>query len=348
MARSTWSLLFALALSSLGARDVPAAPLGAGNAASRVYPGRFSPQGMAALRQMPSTGLSKAGAAPAGKIGLAFNIDPKWLGDKSPKQFLLPLRKAGLTALEFPLDPRASDWKATKQLIKESQRLGFKTVLHLAYKAPYNPAGFAGAKRDELVKLYGPALTFASQLSKKMGRPVTVVVHGASGPDHRRAMEKDTVEFLNWVTKNYKGVRPAFELLGLKEEGRIKVGDNKKELVRLTNRCSSKTGVCWDMGHDVLGGTKPIPAGYVKRVTHVHLHDIMENGKDHAPLRYGNVPYKPWLDKLKAAGFEGTVTLELKGANVAATAKALHQDPTKLLAGDLRKVRKQLDAPVKE
>ncbi|HEY9765455.1 MAG TPA: TIM barrel protein, partial [Chroococcales cyanobacterium] len=78
--------------------------------------------------------------------------------------------------------------------------------------------------------------------------------------------------------------------------------------------------ICWDMGHGVMnslryGLPKDPPEGFVQRVGHVHLHDITK-GRDHHPLLYGHTPYRKYLRRLKHAGFDGTINLELSASGI--------------------------------
>jgi len=59
------------------------------------------------------------------------------------------------------------------------------------------------------------------------------------------------------------------------------------------------------------------PAEFLRRIIHVHCHDA--DGEDHQPLVHGNVPWKEFLKKLAAAGFDGTVVLEVPARNFLAS-----------------------------
>ena len=54
---------------------------------------------------------------------------------------------------------------------------------------------------------------------------------------------------------------------------------------------------------------------FLKRVRHVHLHDV-QGREDHHPLSDGEVPYRKHLVRLRDAGFNGDINLELPLRNI--------------------------------
>jgi sugar phosphate isomerase/epimerase len=116
-------------------------------------------------------------------------------------------------------------------------------------------------------------------------------------------------------------LEPALELR-IREPDVTKVGDSKRELLALVS-CSSvsRVGICWDIGHDARNGGTATPAGFIERVTHVHVHDLSPHGEDHHPLLYGNAPFGAALRHLRHGGYEGSVILEVNGQFVGRAAK---------------------------
>ena len=267
---------------------------------------------------------------------LGLNMHPKWLGDGRAEDFLLPLRELGLSVLEFTLDLSSPDWPEMNSLIEECHQLGFGITFHAPYKGPYNPAGFSGAKRDEVERIYRPAIEYAARTAEEAG-PTALVVHGAKGNCPRGELRRDTEAFLAWILEEFLGLRPSIELL-FRERDRVKIGDNKAELVEITSGLGSpRVGICWDLGHDARNGSLPVPPGFIGLVRHVHVHDISPDGRDHSPLIFGNVPYEERLRRLVRSGYEGTVILEVNGYLVSRfAAKGVH--PFQILCDNFRKL----------
>jgi len=262
-------------------------------------------------------------------------MHPKWLGGRTAGEFLLPLRELGVSVLEFTLDISSPDWPEVSSLIGECRRLGFLLTFHAPYKGPYNPAGFSGAKRGEVERLYRPAIEYAARIADEDG-PLTIVVHGAEGDRPRGELRRDTSAFLTWILEEFPNLCPSIELL-VREESVNKIGDNKAELVEIVSGLGSpRAGICWDLGHNARNGSKPAPPGFIRLVRHVHVHDISPDGVDHSPLIFGNVPYEKHLRELVRTGYEGAVILEVNGYLVSRFAAAEGKLPSQILKGNLR------------
>ena len=272
---------------------------------------------------------------------LGFNMHPKWLGGGGAEDFLLPLRELGLSVLEFTLNPSSPDWPKMAALVEECRRLGFGLTFHAPYKGPYNPAGFSGAKKGEVERLYRPAIAYAARFAEEDG-PITLVVHGAKGDRPREELRRDTEAFLAWIAEDFPHLRPAIELL-VKEEGVNKIGDGKAELVGIVSALGSpRVGICWDLGHDARNGSVAAPPGFVPLVRHVHVHDISPDGRDHSPLVFGNVPYEERLRQLARSGYEGAVILEVNGYLVSRFAAAQGVHPVRILRASLSRLARSL------
>jgi sugar phosphate isomerase/epimerase len=273
----------------------------------------------------------------ASKPQLGLNMHPKWLGDGTAEDFLLPLKEVGLGVLEFTLNLASPDWPEMCSLIEESHRLGFNLTFHAPYKAPHNPAGFSMGERDKIKRLYRPAIEYAARTAKEAG-PTTLVVHGAKGNGPREELRRDTRAFLGWIVEEFANLRPCIELL-VKEERANKIGDNKAELVEIVSALSSPmVGICWDLGHDARNGSLPPPPGFIASVRHAHLHDIFPDGTDHCPLIFGNVPYEEYLRQLIRAGYKGAVILEVNGHLVSRFAAAMGVSPSQILWDNFREL----------
>lgn len=268
---------------------------------------------------------------------LGLNMHPKWLGDGTAEEFLLPLSEIGLSVLEFTLDLSSSDWPAMHLLIEECRQLGFQLSFHAPYKGPYNPVGFSTGERDKIERLYGPAIGYAARVAEETG-PSTLVVHGAKGNYPRGELLQDTKAFLGWILEVAPCLCPSIELL-VRDENRCKIGDNYGDLVTLVPALgSSRIGICWDLGHDARNGSLPLPPGFIASVHHVHVHDIAPDGRDHCPLLFGNVPYEMRLRQLAGVGYRKAVILEVNGYYVSHFAAREDKRPSQMLQSSLRKL----------
>ena len=246
---------------------------------------------------------------------VGFSMHPRWTYGTTLMGFLEPLRAAGLKALEFGLDVNDADWPRFEPLMDECQRLGFDLCFHAPYRRPYTISGFSGRERARIADDYAPMLEIAARFG-----PAAVVIHGACSATRRQEkLRADTVAFLRWALERYPSLTLALENLTL-DANRIKIGANSRpELSRIVGEIEApRLGICWDLGHDVVNDCYDLPdKTWLRRVCHVHLHDVSEQGVDHYPLMYGRVPYQLWLPALVETGFEGIVTMELKGGQLA-------------------------------
>lgn len=250
---------------------------------------------------------------------LGFSFHPKWLSlTGSAEAFLRPLQEAGMTAVEFTLHPTDLDWEAFPPLIMQCQRMGLHCHFHAPYLDPYNVAGFSGDGQERVKALFYPAIILAERFAAYNDGPTVLVVHGARAADRsHRQLFQDTGAFLEWLLSRNSGLRIALENLP-RNHALIKIGTSRQELLDIIEAvASSDVGMCWDLGHDMLlGATAPPNEACLRRVIHVHVHDINAMGIDHHPLVYGLVPYRSWLQPLVRAGFNGCVTLEVNGQHV--------------------------------
>jgi len=278
---------------------------------------------------------------PSGKVRaqLGFNMHLNWLKYGAAGEFLLPLREFGVSVLEFKLEVASPRWPETSSLINECVGLGFQLSFHIPYEGPYNPAGFSGERRVELERLHRPVIKYAARFSG--GAPIILVVHGAKGNRPREELRRDTTSFLRWILDEAPELHPSIELLP--KEGVNKIGDNKAELVELVSSLDlPNVGICWDLGHDARNGSKPPPPGFTPLVSHVHVHDISPEGKDHCPLLFGKVPYEEYFRQLAEVDYQGTIVLEVNGYYVSRLAAEEGVHPHRILFDSLSKLMRLL------
>jgi len=270
---------------------------------------------------------------------LAFSFHPKWLSlTGSAEAFLRPLQEAGMEAVEFTLHPHDSDWAAFPPLISECQRLGLRCHFHLPYLDPYNIAGFSDDARENIEALYRPAVSLARRFAQRNDSPPTLVMHGARAANRTsQQLVQDTVVFVEWLLAQNPRWLVAVENLP-RDPALVKIGTEHRHLIDVSKALAvSRVGICWDMGHDVrLGFTHPPEEEFLRRVIHVHVHDLNAKGVDHHPLLYGRVPYRSWLPLLVQRGFAGCITLEVSGYHLGHEGlESVHA----LLVGSLQRLR---------
>ena len=252
-------------------------------------------------------------------IGIGFNIHPRWAVGSTLEAFLEPLKNAGLSALEFALEGYDPDWKAFEPLMEEGASLGYRLCFHAPFRAPYTLAGFKEDNRDAIIASYWPMLAIAQSWAKRQGGLATVVLHSAHSDHLERALlYADTLAFLEWVLPEFDRLKIAVENLGPSKGADIKVGDTREEVLSLVRAINHPhVGICWDFGHDCLHHRSNLPSEeWLRRVVHVHAHDLDSAGLDHYPLTLGTCPYREWLQALARCGMQGTATLEIKGGQL--------------------------------
>ena len=250
-------------------------------------------------------------------ISIGFNIHPRWVHGSGLKSLLAPLREAGLGSLEFELDNRLPQWEEFEPLMEEAVSEGLQLSFHSAYRAPHTLLGFSTEMKGSIQQDYRPLLQIAENWSLRLKKLHTVVFHAATAqaPCNILPMVADTVAFLQWVSAEFPHLQIALENNNPSSANLIKLGIQRDDVLALLSLIDRpQTGICWDMGHDALT-TQPVtaPDDWIRNVIHVHLHDFDQDGQDHYPLIFGNVPYRYWLSQLKQAGMVGIVVLELKG-----------------------------------
>jgi len=252
-------------------------------------------------------------------IKIGFSMHPRWVEPEGLEAFLTPLRRAGLSTLEFELDSHLEMWDETGKLMEQGFDLGMDLCFHAPYRLPHRIAGFSGSHKESIEQDYQTLLNIARDWAKRTGEPKTVVFHGARGENEEHSrLYADTRDFCAWLLESYPELRFALENNNPTESNVIKIGVTREEVLKLVTEISSpRLGICWDMGHDHLAHREDALAPeWLERIIHVHIHDVDAHENDHFPLVYGKVPHAKWLGALHRVGMKGIVTLELKGGNL--------------------------------
>ena len=247
-----------------------------------------------------------------GDIRIGFSMHPRWAGDEGLEAFILPLRRSGLSLLEFELDDQQDDWPAFEPLMEAAFQMGLGLSFHAPYRSPHSLVGFAGRERSHIQGDYRPVLEIAETWARKSPACRTLVIHAAVAPE---PASREALAFLAWVLEEYPNLQLALENNHPARQGEVKPGVELKDVLSMLAALGPpRLGACWDLGHDYLRQKGGAPTRkWLSKVVHIHVHDVDETGEDHFPLIFGRVPYERWLEAWKAQGGGGGVVLELKG-----------------------------------
>jgi sugar phosphate isomerase/epimerase len=244
-------------------------------------------------------------------LDIGFTLDPSWIDGKTTIEFVAPFVTSGMNVLEFVLHSNEEGWTGTRDMANEWVSAGRRCHIHAPYRGTSNPERFATSRRAEVQRVVAPALKVTELLATQGKFAPDLVIHGAGSKASREELWKDTLEYVRWVLSETRSAQVALEVLPPRPINRI--GDNRDEVLAVLQEINDpRLSICWDLGHDAILGYKEMPAEpFLKRVRHVHVHDVNATGDDHYPLMYGFVAWQKYLSALDSAGFNGAVTLEL-------------------------------------
>jgi sugar phosphate isomerase/epimerase len=257
------------------------------------------------------------------KLDIGFQRDESCRKLFGNRNVLAYIPKLGVRAVETAVD-LDTDFAALATHIRLCTKAGVRVSLH-----PYtegtvcNPAHFS--KLDPYCRQFHTRVFItAEEAAVRQGRKAVVNIHGAAGVvgSDRRALVEDSVRFFKWsrewCAENAPHVAVVVELQFRPHANETiqRIGDNYEELIEITQRAG--VGACLDLGHAYMNASRfgsPLepPAELLKRVGHVHCHDV--DHIDHRPLVHGRVPYEKLLLMAIEHGFDGTVVLEVPSEN---------------------------------
>ncbi|HBL48763.1 MAG TPA: hypothetical protein DF292_12365 [Firmicutes bacterium] len=255
------------------------------------------------------------------ELRLGFSFNHEWWDECVLVELFPTLRACGITDIEINPPPEHMSEAAAQAY--QALEAGFRCHFHAPYPedfpiCDYHGAGKARAASEEIFR---NLLDLALECAVRQGSPSVINLHGASGRvDRYDAIElrRATRDFLRWavgVVGDYP-VKIALETMGF-STAVYRVGQFGGEILDIVKEVAGKAlGLGLDMGHCARnerdrGVPYELNDDFIKRVVHVHLHDIDHNGIGHAPLIYGTVGYDGYLQWLARRHYQGVVVLEL-------------------------------------
>ncbi|MBW3623360.1 MAG: TIM barrel protein [Armatimonadetes bacterium] len=249
-------------------------------------------------------------------------------GDEEP---LAAIRELGMEFVEWPLTPEFDEEEAWA-LAESCWEHGLRANLHPYLRDTVDTANFEDCEGNECRGLLRRYLAFADRISEAQGHPCVVNLHPPCSryavseiptSHRRRILVLRSLFFHQWLDGLLERegwnvtVTAEVQLAADPEEDFVRLGDHYRELLFCLGGVR-RIGTCWDMGHSTINHTRyrnemyPLEPTdeFVKRVRHVHLHDV-HGREDHHPLSDGDVPYRRHLTRLRDAGFAGDINLEL-------------------------------------
>lgn len=242
-----------------------------------------------------------------------------------PLSDLFPiLNESGLNELE--VNTPAHRAGETGTVARKAVEAGFICHFHAPYPRAFPILEFGRMRRGEVEDTFRELFDLALECAVRQQTPCVINLHGASarsGEADPLELRQATREFLGWavgVVGDYP-VRLALEV-ALYEPGLYRIGQFGGEIADIVRSIAHPAlGLGLDMGHCAMyerrrGMPYDLNDDFIRRVIHVHLHDIDEDGQDHGPLIYGRVDYPGYLQWLARRRFGGAVILEFSHANV--------------------------------
>lgn len=229
-----------------------------------------------------------------GPVPLAERI--RWVADS-------PLTAIGLMDRMFVSEAQDA---VTREVVELIGRSDLDVTIHPA------AVPFTGAGSSERQEVFKKAVERAADLQRETGRVRVVAVDPAAtcrGGDMIYDPE-GTKKSLEFIARAFEGpdVKVGVE--------NWKINPDPEEFRRLRRELASVTdlGLLLDLGHlhvmtdDPVAAARDLPIP----VCEVHVHDNKGDSDDHMPLGRGNLPLEGLVSAIRAGGFDGIWTLEIR------------------------------------
>jgi sugar phosphate isomerase/epimerase len=236
---------------------------------------------------------------------------PRWYENDLAilQHYIEHLRRCGAAATEIvlhhgPADEFTSrvhvlrdDWE---RVITAYRDAGISVYFHGSLTPEFAVGNWASEPGD-LLERYDPILRAVAEVAADQGR-TTLVIHGSGDPSCDLVTnERITAEFLSALSERLGGYSSdagiAIELRAEKESRPTAAATSRESVERIVHRINSPlVGICWDVAHDfenTLAGHRTWESPddeFLNLVSHVHVHDIGDDGQPHCPPTTGRVP----------------------------------------------------------
>jgi len=254
------------------------------------------------------------------KLDIGFSESDVYRELYGDRDILAFLTELGVEAAETPIGPATSGHSLIDH-VRRCCAAGLRVSLHpYTERKPSNPAHFSMDEGNPCREVHERFFMLAAETARLQNAETIVNIHPAAEvkEDDRRHLVDQSVRFFTWArtwcSARAPDVLPLAELQirPNPDEPIQRIGDAYTELIEIGGR--SGVDASWDFGHAYMNARRfgdPLdpPAELAKRIVHVHCHDADQD--DHQPLIFGNVPWQRFLTDVAAAGFNGTVILEV-------------------------------------
>ncbi len=266
-------------------------------------------------------------------IRIGNSGSPRWYDapDRGFEAYLDHLVEWGATSAEIvlhhgPYDERTArvhvldpEWLST---VRTYQERGIAVQIHVSLDARFATARWSD-DRQGLTSEFEPIIELAEEIAELQER-LAVVIHGASDPQASVSQNEDTTAgLLDWLaTAITTRTLPAFaalELGAFKPDRETAAARSRASVMSVVTKVDSdRAGICWDLAHDYENAaneprwTVDPAEDFLRRVVHVHVHDVDDDGLAHYPLLLGSVPFREQLEALTRLGHLPSMTMEVR------------------------------------
>lgn len=243
--------------------------------------------------------------------GRANDLYSKSLGH--PADFLEKLKLQGVESIELRSLNSGTAPERAVEAARRIEDVGMHWTVHGSLPSPDGPAFL-----DASVKALGHQSHLASS-----GKHILITVHA-----HRSKtlsiteMAEHTVKTIHHLIEQAESeglsLHWAIELCRFKDV--MDPGANPRTLLELVERIARpEVGICLDIGHshsNILKGFHDFAfsEAFLKRVVHMHVHDVGPEDQTHFPLTCQNLPLDDYCRLLVRNGYRGIMNLELSPA----------------------------------
>jgi len=237
------------------------------------------------------------------------------------RDYLDLIEAAGGTAIEFVVFPGQGSEelgrvhllpRIAQQAITECHARGIQINLHGPLTSEFRMTHWA-KDRNAYRSRFLPILDLIESVESGQETPPVIVLHAADDKP------EITAEFLAWLSRELEnrrsGARLSLELRARSGHSDVRFDRSLTSLVVFLNRHDlPRAGICWDVAHDWenSGQITALTPEMIRCTNHVHIHDSRSDGEVHAPLGRDGVPWQNAASMLRAAGWSGSITLEIR------------------------------------